>query len=46
VVPSFVLQAILLWEKLTPDDVSVTAGRQVTLADRLDIPIDASAGCA
>ncbi|HEX8311286.1 MAG TPA: CHASE2 domain-containing protein [Chthoniobacteraceae bacterium] len=41
VVPSFVLQSILLWEKLTPDDVAVTAGRQVTLADRLDIPIDA-----
>lgn len=40
VTPSFVLQAILLWEKLTPEDVSVVMGKHVTLADRLDIPID------
>lgn len=41
VVPSFVLQAILLWEKLTPDEVAVDAGRHVTLAGQLEIPIDA-----
>lgn len=40
VVPSFTLQAILLWEKLTPDDVSVQAGERITLADQIDIPID------
>lgn len=40
VVPSFTLQAILLWEKLTPDDVSVYAGERITLADQIDIPID------
>lgn len=40
IVPSFVLQAILLWEKLTPDDVKVVPGDAITLADRLRIPID------
>jgi hypothetical protein len=40
VVPSFVLQAILIWEKLTPDDVAVEAGAQITLAERVQIPID------
>jgi hypothetical protein len=36
-----VLQAILLWEKVTPDEVTVSVGERVTLAERLDIPIDA-----
>jgi len=40
VVPSFVLQAILQWEKLTPDDVSVVAGERITLGEQVDIPID------
>ncbi len=40
VVPGFVLQAILMWEKLTTDDVAVEPGVRITLADRLQIPID------
>lgn len=40
VVPSFVLQAILMWEKLTTDDVTVEPGVKITLADRVQIPID------
>src|SRR4029450_1385623 len=40
VVPSFVLQAILMWEKLTPDDVVVEPGVAVTLAGRGPIPVD------
>ena len=40
VVPGFVLQAILLWEKLTSDDVAVEPGVRITLGDRVRIPID------
>lgn len=40
VVPSFVLQAVLIWEKLTTDDVTVEPGVQISLADRVKIPID------
>ena len=40
VVPGFVLQAILMWEKLTADDVAVEPGVRITLADRVQIPID------
>ena len=40
VVPSFVLQAILMWEKLTTDDVTIEAGVQIKLADHVQIPID------
>ena len=40
VVPSFVLQAILIWEKLTTDDVTVEPGVRISLADRVQIPID------
>lgn len=40
VVPGFVLQAILMWEKLTTDDVTVEPGVRITLADRVQIPID------
>ena len=40
VVPGFVLQAILMWEKLTTDDVAVEPGVRITLADRVQIPID------
>ena len=38
--PGFVLQAILLWEKLTTDDVAVVPGSHIALADRVKIPID------
>jgi hypothetical protein len=40
VVPSFVLQAMLLWEKAAIDDVQVELGDRISLADRVDIPID------
>ncbi len=40
VVPSFVLQAILIWEKLTTDDVTIEPGVKIALADRVQIPID------
>ncbi len=40
VVPSFVLQAFLLWEKLTTDDVTLVPGSHIALADRVKIPID------
>jgi hypothetical protein len=41
VVPSFTLQAILLSEKLTLDDVSVEMGSKIQLGGNLEIPIDA-----
>jgi hypothetical protein len=40
VVPGFTLQAILTWEKLTADDVSVEVGAHVKVGDRVTIPID------
>jgi hypothetical protein len=42
VVPSFVLQAVLLWEKATLDDVAVEAGKKITVGEKLEIPIDAA----
>lgn len=44
IVPSFALQALMLWEKLSPDDVSVELGRKISLGSRGEIPIDAE-GC-
>ncbi len=41
VVPSFVLQALMIWEKLTPDDLQIVGGEHIRVADRFDIPIDA-----
>ena len=40
VVPAFVLQAVMLWMKLTPDDVTVEPGSHVLLGKTLRIPID------
>jgi hypothetical protein len=40
IVPSFVHQAILLWRKLTPDDVEVVLGSHIAIGDQLRIPID------
>lgn len=40
VVPSFVLQAVLMWEKLTLDDVRVVIGSHVDVGGRVRIPID------
>ncbi len=43
IVPSFVLQAILLWQKLSVDDVSAILGSHISLGDKLHIPINESA---
>lgn len=42
VVPSFVLQAVVMWEKLSLDDVTVELGSHIALGDRVKIPIDAA----
>ncbi len=40
VVPAFVLQAVMLWTKLTPDDLVVELGSHIELGKTLRIPID------
>lgn len=40
IIPSFTLQAVMLWAKLTPDDVQVLLGSHITLGEKLRIPID------
>ncbi len=40
VVPSFVLQCLMIWEKLTPDDLQIEGGTAIRVADRFEIPID------
>jgi len=40
VTPTFPLQAVLLWAKLTPDDVTVQMGSFVDLGKKFHIPID------
>ena len=42
VVPAFPLQAVMLWMKLTPDDVAVELGSHIQLGKTLRIPIDAA----
>ena len=42
VVPAFVLQAVMLWLQLTPDDVTVEPGAHILLGKNLRIPIDAA----
>lgn len=42
IVPSFVLQAVVMWEKLTLDDVRVEIGSKISLGDQVEIPIDAA----
>jgi hypothetical protein len=44
VTPTFPLQAVLLWAKLTPDDVTVQVGSAIDLGKKFQIPID-EAGC-
>lgn len=44
IVPSFVLQALMLWMKLTPDDVKVEIGSHISLGDKIKVPIDAAGG--
>ena len=41
VVPSFVLQAAMLWYGVTPSEVTVEPGHHIDLGDRVRIPIDA-----
>jgi CHASE2 domain-containing sensor protein len=41
-VPTFVLQSALLWEKAPLDDVSVVLGSHIAIGDRLTIPINAA----
>jgi hypothetical protein len=41
VVPSFPLQAVMLWSRLTPDEVSVELGSHIDLGRKCRIPIDA-----
>jgi hypothetical protein len=40
VTPTFPLQAILLWSKLTPDDVTVQMGSFIEIGKKYRIPID------
>lgn len=42
IVPTFVLQAVLLWEKAAIDDVEVVLGSHVVIGPQLHIPIDAA----
>ncbi len=42
IVPSFVLQTLMLWFKLTVDDVKVDFGNKIALGDKVTIPIDSS----
>ena len=40
VVPAFALQAVMLWLKLTPDEVAVELGSHIQLGKNLRIPIN------
>src|ERR1041385_731434 len=42
VVPSFVLQAIMLWRRLTPNEVKVELGSQILFPDGKKIPIQSN----
>jgi CHASE2 domain-containing sensor protein len=42
ITPSFTLQAVMLWAKLTPDDITVLTGSHIALGDKIRIPIDAA----
>jgi hypothetical protein len=40
VVPSFPLQAMMMWARLTPDEVSVEIGSHIELGQKRRVPID------
>ena len=40
IVPSFILQTLIQWYKLTPDDVKVDVGSRIELGSAAAIPID------
>lgn len=42
VIPSFVLQAVMLWKKLTPDEIRVELGSHVQLGNEMRVPIDSA----
>ena len=44
VVPSFVLQAMMLWLALGPEDVKVDLGSSIDMGGKMSIPIDATGG--
>ena len=44
VVPSFALQAMMLWLSLAPDDVKVDLGYTIDMGGKMSIPIDATGG--
>lgn len=39
-VPSFALQAMMMWLQLTPDDVKVDVGSRISLGKKMEVPID------
>ena len=41
VIPSFPLQAVMMWARLTPDEVTVQLGSHIDLGRKRRIPIDA-----
>lgn len=41
IVPSFPLQAVMLWSRLTPDEISIELGSHIDLGRKRRIPIDA-----
>lgn len=44
VVPSFALQAMMLWLAVTPDEVKVDLGSRIDMGGKMSIPIDAAGG--
>jgi CHASE2 domain-containing sensor protein len=42
ITPSFTLQAVMLWAKLTPDDIKVQIGSHIALGNKFRIPIDSA----
>ncbi len=42
IVPSFVLQSLMLWLNVLPDEVKVTLGAQIALGNKATIPIDST----
>ncbi len=42
VVPTLVLQTLMLWEKITPDEVEIVLGSHISIGEAIRIPIDAA----
>ena len=41
IVPSLVLQTLMLWQKVTPDEVEIVLGSHIEVGEAVRIPIDA-----